>query len=289
MTLAGIDREACPTEPLQQDACGQQGLAELRFEHRHGRTRLTSLQTHSPLAVQRALYPDELRPDMAHVIVANPTAGLLSSDRHVINVHVGTGARARVTTQAATKVFSMPSGHAEQRLGLTVDKGGVLEYVAHAAIPFRWASLEQHVDMIVPAGGTALFADVLSLGRVESGERLAFRSVAMHLSVRRPAGNELYIESYRLQPTSGYIDAPGILGEDDAAAIGTLILVTDRLLPEQLCDAVQRGAHNGVQTGVAALPGGGGIVVKTIASSAARAEAVLRDAMESMTECAQSP
>ena len=96
---------------------------------------------------------------MAHVILANPTAGLLAGDRHEVRVHVGSGARARVTTQAATKVFSMASGHAQQVISLRVAEGGVLEFLPGAVIPFRHSGLVQRVEIEVVVGGTAVYGD----------------------------------------------------------------------------------------------------------------------------------
>ena len=234
--------------------------------------------------MQRALYPDERRPDMAHVILANPTAGLLSGDRHVIDVSVATGARAHITTQAATKVFSMPDGWAEQGLTLQVAEGGFLEYISHAVIPFRAARLDQRVVISVASGGTAIYAEVLSLGRVRSGERLAFQSIASRLTAQRPTGQELYLESYLLEPEQGSLDAPGVLGADNAAAVGTLIIVTDQHTPEVLLDSVGSNVESGhTRVGAAPLPGGGGIVVKTIAESASAAEAMLYGVVRRVT------
>jgi urease accessory protein len=262
--------------PIAASEASQHGLAELTFERRDGRTRLSSLQTRSPLVVQRALYPDERRPDLAHVILANPTAGLLAGDRHVIRVHVGTAARARLTTQAATKVFSMSPGEAEQSISLSVDRGGVLEYVTHAVIPFRLASLQQHVTIETAPGGSLIYGDVLSVGRVQSGERLAFRSIAMEITVRRSSGPELYVESYRLNPGDKALDAPGILGGNKTAAVGTLIVVTDGATPEELCEAVRMVADDSMgYLAAAPLPVGGGIVVKILARSASAAESLL--------------
>jgi urease accessory protein len=284
----GIGRDARPTEnnsAASSDAKQfQGGLAALRFEHRYGRTRLTALRTISPLHVQRVLYPDDRRPDLAHVIVANPTAGLLSGDQHAVDVYVETGARARVSTQAATKVFSMPrDGEAELRLRLTVENGGFLEYLSHALIPFHSASLHQSVEISVASGGTAIYGDVLGLGRVESGERLAFRSVAMNLTVRRPAGDELYIESYRLQPPQDGLDAPGVLGTSSAAAVSTLVMITDDVTPSHLCEAWQACIRDQAPVAPAPLPGGGGAVLKAITTSAAEAEIILHQAAQRCT------
>jgi urease accessory protein len=225
---------------------------------------------------------------MAQVILANPTAGLLAGDRHVVEVSAATGARAQVTTQAATKVFSMHGGCAEQRLRLSTEHGGWLEYVSHAVIPFRSASLQQNVEITVAATATAIYADILSLGRVESSERLAFRSIALDLRVQRPNGPELYIESYRLSPSNGSLDAPGILGSGKAAAVGTLLVVTDELRPETLCEVLRDQAGNkAMSAALAPLPGGGGVVGKVIAASAFEAESMLLNAIRCLADTAR--
>ena len=102
--------------PADAVSCGQNGLVELVLERRAGRTRLALCRTRPPLLVQQALYPDEAAPDMACVFLANPTGGLLQNDRHSITVSVGAGARSHVTTQSATKVYTMTEGVAEQRV-----------------------------------------------------------------------------------------------------------------------------------------------------------------------------
>jgi urease accessory protein len=254
----------------------QHGLAELHFESRDGRTRLTEHRTRSPLTVQRALYLDEHRPDMAHVILANPTAGLLAGDRHMVDVRVAPGARAQVTTQAATKVFAMSGGHAEQTFKLAVGDAGVLEYLPRSLIPFRTSCLDQYVELVVAHGGTAVYGDVLSLGRIQSGERLEFRSLTLSLTVRRPSGPELYIESYRLNPLEGSLDATGILA-GGVAAIGTLIAVTDLVTPEGLLQSIDVSSERRESGASAAvLPGGGGIVLKLLAGAASEAEEMIR-------------
>jgi urease accessory protein len=259
----------------------QHGLAALRFEQRHGKTCMTSVRTRSPLAVQRALYLEETRPHLAHIILANPSAGILAGDRHVIDLGVGSGACARVTTQAATKVFSMPDGYAEQRLRMSVEPGGWLEYLAHPMIPFRSACLSQYVEIDIAEGGTVAYGDILSLGRVEAGERLAFQSLTMDLRVRRPTGQDLYVESYQLKSGDRALDLPGVLGQESTAALGTLIIVTDRVTPDELCDALLVGtsaAHGPSSIGLGPLPGGGGVVLKAIAASASEAESSLQRA-----------
>ena len=95
------------------------GEARLTLGVRDGRTRLIRSRTRPPLFVQRALYVDEALPDLAVVHLINPTAGVLAGDRLVVEVGLEARARARVTTQSATKLYAMPEGEASQETRLT--------------------------------------------------------------------------------------------------------------------------------------------------------------------------
>ncbi|MFN0071593.1 MAG: urease accessory protein UreD [Chloroflexota bacterium] len=276
--MRSVTRTPELSHPGEQAALrsSQNGLADLTFLARGGRTILTDVHTRSPLVIQRALYLDESRPDMAHVFIANPTAGLLAGDRHEIRAQVGPGARARVLTQAATKVYSMPHGQAEQVIQLSVAAGGALEYLPRAVIPYRSSCLEQRVVLEVAEGATAVYAEVLGAGRVRHGESLAYRSISSSLTVQRPSGQLLLIESYRLCPAELSLAQTGILGLDPGVALVTLVAIGDALRPEECAARLQdRLGAAATRTAAAPLPGGGGMIVKVLAGSAAEGEALL--------------
>ena len=172
---------------------GQDGLAEMALSPRHGRTRLTHLRTRPPLAVQRALYPDEALPGMAYIYLADPTAGLLGNDRRRVSVAAGPGAEAHITTQSAAKVFTMPDGKASLAVELTAAEGAWLEYRPDPVIPFAGADLEAEAAITVSPGAAVLFSEVLAPGRTAMGEVFRYRRLANRLTVRDPQGRLLYL------------------------------------------------------------------------------------------------
>lgn len=271
--------------PAEAGSPGQNGSVELVLERRAGRTRLTHCRTRPPLLVQQALYPDEAAPDMAHVFLANPTGGLLQNDRHDIAVSVGDGAKAHVTTQSATKVYTMPEGVAEQRVRLSVAAGGYLEYLPDPLIPYRDASLEQEVEVTCEPGGALLFSDVVTPGRVAMGESFIYRRLSNRLTVCGQGGRPVYREAFDLDPRAGNLTGLGVLGfggpqdADDPSArtLGSLLIVCENRPARSILDRVRHslGCCQGVTAGASTLPDGNGMGVKMIGQDCAAVQKAL--------------
>ena len=187
------------------------GLAELSLERRDGRTRLAHARTRPPLIVQRALYPDDAAPDLAHVFLSNPTGGLFSGDRQEVRIEVGRGARAHVTTQSATKIYTMERGKAEQRVVLNVAAGGYLEYLPDPLIPFSNSSLEQDFCITVDSEGTSLWWDIITPGRVAMRESFQYRSVRNRLAVYRDNQRAVFREAFDLSPQESTPNGIGLV------------------------------------------------------------------------------
>ena len=258
---------------------GQSGSVELVLERRAGRTRLASCRARPPLLVQQALYLDEAAPDMAHVFVANPTGGLLQNDRHSIAVNVGSGARAHVTTQSATKVYTMPEGVAEQRVRLHVAPGGYLEYLPDPLIPYRDASLEQEVEITCEPGGALLVSEVVTPGRVAMGESFRFRRISNRLTVWGRAGRPVYREAFDLEPSAGKLTGIGLLSfggqqgadEPSARTLGSMLIVCESRCARSMLDEIRLalGQRQGLRAGASQLPDGNGVGVKMIGQDCA--------------------
>lgn len=255
------------------------GLADLTFAPRDGRTRLVHSLTRPPLTIGRTLYPDEALPDLAHLFLANPTAGIFAGDRMTIRVRIRAGGRAHLTTQAATRVHAMPGGAATQTIRLVVEEGAALEWLPDPLIPFRGARLTQATTLTIATGGTLIYGDILTPGRSASGEQLAYTRLTTRLTLARPDRQSLYREAFSLVPGARSPLGRGLLGPTPAV-LGTLLVVTDAVAPEVLRErtrvALAAGAADGVLVGVSLLPGGGGICLKALWSEVAPVEAALR-------------
>jgi urease accessory protein len=134
-----------------------------------GATALTRVRAASPLKV---LNPRNAGPS-AWVYLATYGGGLLGGDAVSIDVSVGPGAHALVSTQASTKVYRSERG-ASQRLHARADDGSLLVLLPDPVTCFAGSryTQEQHVRM--HAGASLVLVDWLTAGRVGSGERWQF-------------------------------------------------------------------------------------------------------------------
>ncbi len=174
----------------------------------------------------------------------------------------------------------MLAGGATQRIGLLVEGGAALERLPDPVIPFRGARFTNSTQLVVAPGGTLIYGDILTPGRVASGESLAYTRLTTRLTVTRPSGELLYREAMSSVPARHAPLGRGLLGAR-AATSGTLLIVSD-ISPKVLQDAVQEafGTAMGEETStlvrVSILPGGGGVCVKALAAEVAPVAAALR-------------
>ena len=262
-----------------------QGVADLTLALRQGRTRLARCRTRPPLVVQRALYPDEALPDMAFVYLANPSGGLFQGDQIDVSVQVASGAKAHVTTQNATKVYTMPGGAAHQSVSLSVADDGYLEYMPDAIIPFKDAHLVQETTIEVAPGGTLLYWEIIAPGRVAMGESFDYTRLTNRLTVQGHLGQPTYREAYSLSPKSLSPLGLGVLGREPADSrqlptartLGSMLILANvpgvGPLLEKLQDAVR--SWNDVKAGVGRLPQGDGLAVKVIGAETATVQRAL--------------
>ena len=265
---------------------GQNGLADLTLERRAGRTRMARCRTRPPLHVQQALYPDDDLPDMAYVFLANPTGGLLQNDRHSISVQVGTGARAHVTTQSATKIFTMTEGTAEQTVRLSVASGGYLEYMPDPLIPYREASLVQEVAITLEPGAALLFREVITPGRMAMGEAFQYSRLSNRLTVSGRNGSPVYREAFDLVPNAGKLFGRGVLGSDHPGepgdtpgrTLGSALVLCDTQSARAVLDQVRHSLPTcpGVRAGASVMPDANGVGIKLVGSDCAAVQGAMQ-------------
>ncbi|MGI9146275.1 MAG: urease accessory protein UreD [Chloroflexota bacterium] len=127
------------------------------------------------------------------------SGGLLDGDCVSINVEIEPGARLALHNQAATQVHA---GYSEQRLSAIVAEDAWFSYVPRALVPHAAADHYATTRVSLAAGARALVADSLSPGRVQFGERFAYRQVRLELDVHS-AGELVARERASIQPCAG--------------------------------------------------------------------------------------
>jgi urease accessory protein len=139
----------------------------LHYTRPPGRTRTLVAPRHSgPLRVQKPLYPEG--DGVCHSIIVHPPGGIAAGDQLTIDVRVGTGAHALLTTPGAARWYKAgePGAHgASQRVALCIDDGGALEWLPQETLVYDRARVDARIDIAVSGSAAVLGWDVVALGR----------------------------------------------------------------------------------------------------------------------------
>jgi urease accessory protein len=212
---------------------GRRARLVLVFERRGARTVLSHGYAEPPLRVGRPLE----EASGLHVILASSAPGIFGGDRFDLEVHLGCGARVRLSSQSALQVHPSPDGEtATLTSRYRVDAGGELSCSFDPLIPFAGARLEQRVELDVASGARLYWSDGLMSGRQARGERWAFTAVSHELALRREGRLE-YLERYRIDPAERSPARPWIAAGSDYA--GTILMLGSRI-PSAEIEALQR-------------------------------------------------
>jgi len=168
---------------------GRDGALRLGFERRGAATVLAASRFTLPLQV---LAPVALDDAACVVSLLNPTGGVVGGDRLAIDVEVGPGAHACLTTASATRIYRTAGEPAVQRVRLVLAPGAIAEWVPDHTIPSAGAALRQSLEVEAGAGAMLVAIDAFAAGRVARGEAWRFARLDSALTVRDARGLVLH-------------------------------------------------------------------------------------------------
>jgi urease accessory protein len=263
------------------------GHLRLRGERVGGRTRITELECRAPLQLMRCHHLDAALPDMGHATIVSPSGGVLQGDRLQITVRVGPGARLRLDTPSATRLYRMPDAPAEQHLSIVVEGDGYLEYLPQPTIPFAGSQFTSRTTCQVALRASLVLAEAVSAGRVAMGEVHQFRRYASVVDLCRLDGDVGARDATTVDPADGLM-LQGRLG--GYAALGSLYVVHQGFDPQVLRDAMSQATVEGIYAGASRLPDELGAWLKVLGpdgpSVSAAISAAAAAAHRAITGCA---
>jgi urease accessory protein len=274
VAVRGASRSDGPFAPSQvvagaarQGDVGMQGGVRIRAELVAGRTRITDLACRPPLQVLRAHHVDAVHPDLASVMLASPAGGILQGDQLAIDIAVGSGARLRVGTQSASRVYRSPAAEATQAVRLEVARDGYLEYLPEPWIPYAGSRLRSQTKVVLDAGGAAILVETIGPGRAARREVLAFDRFESSVEIERPGGKLLATDTVLLEGSRRALGRVGLLG--DSLALATVLVLQTGIGPDALraaaaaSSAAQDLSH--VSFGASSLPNDAGAWLRILA------------------------
>lgn len=256
-------------EPAQMRAAGPGKIGELRlgFSMRHGRSVLHDLYRVAPILVQQALYWDEAMPELPICSIISVGGGILQGDRYKIDISVGEGACAHVTSQGANRIHRMDANYASQYQTVTLDAGAYLEYLPDFTIPYRDSRFINHTDMVVDESATLLYGEMFMSGRKHhhESERFGFDLLSMIMTAKRPNGKRLFTDKVLIEKNNSTIDFPAVMGGFDAFA--NIVCIT----PPEIASRIKERTPVNFEaespraiSGVSSLPNNAGLILRVV-------------------------
>ena len=226
---------------------GRSGLLSLGWEDRGGQ-RISSLRQEAPL---RALFPIEA--DGADAVVVNTAGGVVGGDRLEVEITLGDGTRALVTSQAAEKVYRSAGEEAQLRTRLTVGAHAALAWVPQETILFDACRLRRSLAIDLHPTATLLASEMLVFGREARGEVLADARLRERWDVH-VGGRLVWAERFKLDPPNQDVLHGTFLG-GGARCLATVVFASPDapVMLERAREALQ--ALSGVRAGVSCVNG----------------------------------
>ena len=213
----------------------------------HGRTDLIRREHIGPLRVQKALYPEG--PGICHAVVVHPPGGIAGGDDLAIDLTLGSGSHALITTPGATKWYRSAGASAYQRIKATVRADAVLEWLPQETIVFDGARAVNRVEIDLEANALFLGWDIICFGRTAAGESFRHGSFRQRWQIAR-GRVPLWIEAGDLAGDSPLLSSAVGLGGQSVCAT---FLAAGRPIPPPLLEALR--------TSLADLPFGDRVAV----------------------------
>jgi urease accessory protein len=188
------------------------GRLSLQFEYdaRAERTHLNLLEQRQPLKIVRAFH---LPGGSALVHLHNLSGGVLAGDRLSVELDVGPGARAQVTSTGATRLYRSraQAAPAEFATHVCAHEGALLEYLPDPLIPFAGSRYRQHTVVNLEHGAGLFWWDSVAPGREARGEVFSYHNLYLSFELR-VCGIPVAIERGDLDPVARPLQSAARLG-----------------------------------------------------------------------------
>ena len=249
---------------LEVGKSGKVGILEIELKQGNNKTTITKQFSQVPLQIQRAVYPEESIPEMAYLYIISPSGGILQGDRYKIDVTLKNNAISHITTQGATRIYSMNSNFASQITNITVDDNCYLEYIPDQIIPYQNSRYYQKVNLNIHDKATMIYSEVLTPGRMAMNEYFDYDVCYLRTYCKNQEEKFRCLENMKIEPKNQNLNNDGILGKNKI--VGTVYILTKKDHITELENMINTNLEKleEVSIGTSILPNESGIIVKIL-------------------------
>ena len=247
---------------------GKVGILDIELkQNSKQKTSITKQFSQVPLQIQRAIYPEKSLPEMAYVYIISPSGGILQGDRYKIDITLKNNALSHITTQGATRIYSMNSNSASQILNITVDENCYLEYIPDQIIPYQNSRFYQKVNLNIHDEETIIYSEVLTSGRVAMKESFDYDICYLRTYCKNQDSKFRCLENMKIEPKNQNMEIQGILGEYNI--VGTVYILTKKEQIIELENMINENVKKSksISIGTSILPNETGIIIKILGNS----------------------
>jgi urease accessory protein len=183
---------------------------QFEFDAPTARTLLHVAEQRQPLKVVRA-FQQEGGAALAHI--HNLSGGILAGDRLSLDMEVGQGARAQVTSTGATRLYRSRAGiaAAEFTARAIVRAGALLEYLPDPLIPFADSRFHQDTAIRLENDAGLFWWETVAPGREAHGEMFSYDALRLRFDLRAE-GIPIALEHSQLDPVARPLASPARMG-----------------------------------------------------------------------------
>jgi urease accessory protein len=219
---------------------------------------------------------------MAWLFMITTSGCVLQGDRLALDVSLGPGARAHVTTQSATKIHSMDANFALQTQSFVVGEGAYLEFLPDPLIPHRQARFASDSRITIHPSASMLYSEIVQPGRRYHHPDECFGVTLLSLATTavRPGGEPLFSEKLLIEPLRNPMRQAGVMNGFDV--FGNVILCTPADCAERVQAQIEAevDSERGVAFGACRLPNDAGLIYKVLGRETAQVRAKVREFWE---------
>lgn len=205
---------------------GKSGLLKLVLTRKGEKTLIKENISEPPLHLQKALHYEEGFSAIAYLYLASSSGGILQGDRYRMDVLMEENSIAHITTQGASRIYSMNCNFATQIINIALEKNSYLEFIPDQIIPYADSRYYQKVSLEIDDSATLVYSEIITPGRVAMGELFAYDICYLRTQAKNQDRLVLFSDVVKIEPKKQNLSMFGILGKNKT--VGTIYILTKK-------------------------------------------------------------